>query len=280
MRMTEVQVITDSSTDVPPDVARRLGITVIPCLVRFGRKFYREGVDLTPQAFYALLRKTPVATSQPAVGVFEEIYRQAAERGRQIISIHSAGKLSGIYNAACSAARCLPQAVIEVVDSHSATLGAGLLSVAAAEAAQRGESLAAIADKVRNMVGRVRVFAVLDTLDYVRRGGRVTWALAIVGSLLSIKPLVMLREGQVDLLERPRTLSAALRRLVDRVGELGALEQMWVLHTRAPEAAERLADMLAGIFPREQMAIAEAGVAIAAHAGPGAVGAACLMSSG
>jgi DegV family protein with EDD domain len=129
------------------------------------------------------------------------------------------------------------------------------------------------------MTGRVRVLAVLDTLDYVRRGGRVTWALAMIGSLLSIKPLVMLTEGRVDLLERPRTLAVAMRRLVDRVRDLGTLEQVWVLHTQAPEAAERLAGLLTQVFPREQMTIAEAGVAIAAHAGPGAVGVACLVGS-
>lgn len=274
----DVQIITDSTTDIPPDLAQRLGITVIPCLVRFGEKFYRDGVDLTREAFYALLRQSPVATSQPPIGVFEQIYRQAAERGREILSIHAAGRLSGIYNAACAAARNLPQAIVEVIDSRSASLGAGLLAVAAAEAAQRGESLAAIAAQVQEMAGRVRVLAVLDTLDYIRRGGRVAWALAIIGSLLSIKPLVMLKEGQVDLLERPRTLSAALRRLVERVRELGPLEQVWVLHTQAPEAAARLADMLAALFPRERMVIAEAGVTIAAHAGPGAVGVACLVT--
>jgi fatty acid-binding protein DegV len=99
----------------------------------------------------------------------------------------------------------------------------------------------------------------------------------MIGSLLSIKPLVMLTEGRVDLLERPRTLSVAMRRLVDRISEMGTLEQLWVLHTQAPAAAERLADMLSSVFPREQMPIAEAGVAIAAHAGPGAVGVACLV---
>ncbi|MDH7485954.1 MAG: DegV family protein [Anaerolineae bacterium] len=275
----DVQIITDSTTDIPPDLAQRLGITVIPCLVRFGEKFYRDGVDLTREAFYALLRKGPVATSQPPIGVFEQVYHQAAERGREIISIHAAGRLSGIYNAACAAARNLPQAIVEVIDSRSASLGAGLLAVAAAEAAQRGESLATIAAQVQEMAGRVRVLAVLDTLDYIRRGGRVAWALAMIGSLLSIKPLVMLKEGQVDLLERPRTLSAALRRLVERVRELGPLEQMWVLHTQAPEAAARLADMLAALFPRERMVIAEAGVTIAAHAGPGAVGVACLVTN-
>jgi len=274
-----VKVITDSTADIPPELARRLGITVIPCLVRFGQKLYRDRVDLTHEAFYALLKKKrSVATSQPPVGVFEQVYRQAAERGRQIISIHAASRLSGIYNAACAAARNLPQAVIEVIDSHSASLGVGLLVVAAAEAAQKGESLAAIAAQVREMAGRVRVLAILDTLDYIRRGGRVAWALALIGSLLSIKPLIMLKEGQVDLLERPRTLRAALRRLVERVHELGPLEQLWVLHTRAPELAERLADMLATIFPRERMCIVEAGVTIAAHAGPGAVGVACLLS--
>jgi len=275
--MAGVQVVTDSSTDIPPDVTGRLGITVIPCLVRFGERFYREGIDLTRQAFYELLRKNPVATSQPSVGVFEQIYRQAADRGRQIISIHSSGRLSGIYNAASAAARNAPQAAIEVIDSHSASLGAGLLAVAAAEAAGRGESLTNIARNVREMAGRVRVLAVLDTLDYVHRGGRVSWALAMIGSLLSVKPLVMLTDGQVDLLERPRTLAAARRRLVERVRDLGSLEQMWVLHTQAADSAERLADMLSSVFPREKMTIAEAGVAIAAHVGPGAVGVACLV---
>jgi DegV family protein with EDD domain len=275
--MAEVQVVTDSSTDVPRDVAERLGITIIPCLVRFGEDFYREGVDLTREAFYALLRRKPVATSQPAVGVFEEMYREAADAGRDVISIHSAAKLSGIYNAACAAARNLPRAAIEIIDSRSASLGAGLLAVAAARAASGGESLSTISERVQEMADRVRVLAVFDSLDYVHRGGRVSWAVAMIGSLLSVKPMVLLKEGQVDLVERPRTLSAALRRLVARVGDLGPIEELWVLHTRAPEAARRLADMLSPLFPRGQMLIAEAGVAIASHAGPGAVGVACVV---
>jgi len=276
--MVDVQVVTDSSTDVPPEVAGRLGIAVIPCLVRFDGEFYREGVDLGRDAFYDLLLKSPVATSQPAVGVFEQIYRHAAERGRHIISIHSAAKLSGIYNAACAAARNLPQAVIEVIDSRSASLGAGLLAMAAARAARGGESLTAISERVQDMVERVRVFAILDSLDYVHRGGRVSWAVAMIGSLLSVKPVVLLTEGRVDLLERPRTLPAAMRRLVASVKDLGAVEQLWVLHTRAPESAQRLADMLSSTLPRGQVLIAEAGVAIASHAGPGAVGVACVVS--
>jgi DegV family protein with EDD domain len=220
-----------------------------------------------------------VATSQPAVGVFEEVYRQAAERSDQIISIHSSGSLSGIYSTAVSAARGTPGASIEVVDTRSASLGAGLLAVEAAKAASRGERLASIAELVRRLTDRVRVLAALDTLEYVRRGGRVSWARAMIGSLLSVKPIIMLSEGRVDLLERPRTLAVAMGRLVDRVRDLGPLGQLWVLHTQAPAAAERLADMLEHLLAREHMSVAEAGVAIAAHAGPGAVGVACLMGS-
>lgn len=275
-----VRVVTDSTADVPADMVAALGITVIPSYVVFGSESYRDGVELTKAQFYEKLltaEAVPV-TAAPSPHVYEEAYRGLAREADEIISIHAASRLSSLYSSATIGARGVSEATVAVVDSEQATMGYGWMVVAAAEAAQHGATLEQIVALVEGMKPRSRVLAVFDTLEFLYRGGRVAWVQAMLGTLLRIKPIVEVRLGEVLLLERARTLERALERLADRIRALGPLERAIVLHANAPDLAQRIAGELQTMIPDWDPLIGQAGVTIASHTGPGAVGIACVTA--
>ena len=278
--MPQVRVVTDSTADIPVPVAEALGIVVVPCYVHFGQETYLDGITLSREQFYARLASggVPPTTSQPPVGTFAEVYQRIAEQTKQIISIHPAANLSALYNAARLGAEMISNARIALIDSTQASMGTGWLAVLAARAAQAGQNLDQIVALIRDTIPRLRLLAVIDDLHYLQRSGRVGWVNALVGSLLNIKPLVMLKDGQVSLLEKIRSQTKALERLVTLMTGLGAWQEVAVLHANAPQAAEKVADMLALVYSRARILIAEAGTVISTHAGPGAVGLACVLA--
>jgi DegV family protein with EDD domain len=278
--MAIVQVVTESTADIPAGMAARLGITVVPSYVVFGTETYRDGVDLSREQFYAKLAATDVipTTATPPPGFYEEVYRQLAKETDEIISIHLAARLSGLYNVASMAAASISGARIAVIDSEQVTMGYGWLAVAAAEAARRGETMKQIVTMVEQAKLRSHVLAVLDTLEFVYRGGRVSWSQAMLGTLLRIKPIIEVQAGEVKLVERTRTHAHSLDQLIKLVQRLGHLDRAIVLHTNAPDRAERLADRLQEITPDWERLIGQAGVTVASHAGPGAVGIACVAA--
>lgn len=273
-----VRVVTDSTADIPAHMIAELGITVVPSYVVFGAESYREDVELTKQQFYEKLRTTHVipTTAAPPPAVYEEAYRGLAEEADEIVSIHLASRYSGLFNSAAVAARNVSGVQVKVVDSEQVTMGYGWMVVAAAESAQRGASVEQIVMLVEGMKPRTQVLAVLDTLEFLHRGGRVGWIRAMIGTLLRIKPIIEVRQGEINLLERARTLQRGLGRLVERVQALGPLERSIVLHTDAPDLAQRVADELQLSLATGDPLIHPAGVTIASHAGPGAVGIACV----
>ncbi|MEJ2734035.1 MAG: DegV family protein [Anaerolineae bacterium] len=275
-----VRVVTDSTADVPADMVSALGITVIPSYVVFGSESYRDGVELTKPQFYEklLTTQTVPVTAAPSPHVYGEAYRRLSREAGEIISIHLASKYSSLYSAATIGAREVSEATVAVVDSEQVTMGYGWMVVAAAEAAQQGATLAQIVALVEGMKPRSRVLAVLDTLDFLYRGGRVDWVQATLGTLLRIKPILEVRPGEILLAERVRTLERALVRLLDRIRALGPLERAIVLHANAPDLAHRMADQLQTLVPDWDRLIGQAGVTIASHAGPGAVGIACVTA--
>ncbi len=277
-----VRIVTDSTADIPAEMAARLGITVVPCYVVFGTETYQDGVDLSREQFYEKLTTTAVipTTAAPPPALYEQAYRQLAQETDEIVSIHLAARLSALYSSACKGAENVPQARIALVDSEQVTMGCGWLAVAAAEAARQGATLDQIVALVEEMKQRSWVLAVLDTLDFVYRGGRVSWVRAMLGTLLHVKPILAVRHSEVQLLERARTLERSLGRLVERVQALGPLERAIVLYANTPDRAELVADRLQalGIFPGGERLISQAGVTIASHAGPGAVGIACITA--
>jgi DegV family protein with EDD domain len=277
---TRVRVVTDSTADIPVAMAARLGISVVPSYVVFGSETYRDGVELTSTQFYRKLgeAKQIPTTAAPHPSVYEETYRHLARETDSIVSIHLASALSALHSCASVAARNMSGVQIAVIDSEQVTMGYGWMAVAAAEAAQRGDSLGEIVALVEGMKCRSRVLAVLDTLEFLYRGGRVSWAQAMIGTLLQIKPILEIRLGEVTLVERARTLERALSRLLDRIESLGPLERAIVLHANAPDWGERLADRLQAMAPGWERLIGQAGVTIASHAGPGALGIACVVA--
>lgn len=278
-----VKIVTDSTADIPAETAARLGITLVPTYVVFGTETYQDGVDLSREQFYEKLATTDriPTTAAPSPAVYEQVYRQLARETDEIVSIHLAARLSALYSSAFKGAEKVPQARIAIVDSEQVTMGYGWLAIAAAEAAQQGATLDQIVALVEEMKQRSWVLAVLHTLDFIYRGGRVSWVQAMLGTLLHVKPIIAVRQSEVKLLERARTLERSLDRLVERVQMLAPLERVIVLHANIPERAELVADRLQarGLLPDGERLIGQAGVTIACHTGPGAVGIACITKS-
>ena len=272
-------IVTDSTADIPGEVARRLDIAVVACQIHFGDQTYREGIDISRQEFFRRLRKLDqFTTSQPAVGVFAETYRRLLADGRPIVSIHLASRLSGVFNSAWLAANQVDPERITVIDGQQVSMCTGWLAIGAAEAARAGACVGEIIRQVTERVQRLCLFALIDDLQYLYRGGRVSWASSLLGNLFAIKPIIQVREGRADLIEKVRSLARGLDRVASLAAESGPLERVAVLHADAPDCAAELAERMSRIFPREQLLITEAGTVVSGHAGPGAVGVACLMA--
>lgn len=276
--LRRVQVVTDSTADLPPDLVARWGIVVVPLYVHFGEESFRDGMDLSLEAFLErLARGEHPTTSQPSVGAFKRAFQQLAAGGGEVISLHLASSLSGTCEAAMLAADQADGRVV-VVDTGLFSMALGWLVLAAVRAARAGCTLDEIVALVEEMKGRIFVPALLEDLEALRRGGRIGRVRQVAGSLLNIRPIITVREGEVLLLERVRTRRAGLRRLVEMVAAAGPLEQVAVVHAGVPQLAEQVADALAPVFPREQMLVTAAGQVTIAHVGAGAVGVAYVVA--
>lgn len=279
--MANVKIVTDSLADIPLSLMQGLDITIVPCTVQVGNKTYRDKLDLDTEGFYRLLASTPKppTTSNPAVGVFEETYRQLARTSRQIISIHVASSLSGTYNSARLAAQSVKQdapVMIEVLDSQQLSMAQGWLVVQAARAAARGDNLMQVVEFVESLRGCPRLIAMLDSLQYAQRSGRLGKAAGMVGAMLNVKPLLSIARGEVLPLGAARTQQAALERLVEIAVEQGLSQEVAVVHCYAEVLARRLKYMLMAQLPNGQITLAETGPVSGTHVGPGVVGLAWL----
>ncbi len=282
--MNKVKIVTDSSADVPCEIARALEIAVVPMNIHFGAETFLEGVTITTDQFYTrMVRDAPAImpkTSQPSPGAFIETYKRIAADCRDIISIHVSAALSGTYNSAVTAARQLNDskaAHITVIDSRNASMCLGWTVMAAAEAAQRGESYADIINLVLDMIPRLHIPSMLETLEYVKYGGRIGKAQAFLGTLLNVKPILGIEGGEVIPIEKARTKNKALERLVDITRQHSPFEDIAVMHTHSPATASEVVELIAPFHPRERIIVAETCAAIGAHVGPGAIGV-CVVS--
>lgn len=279
--MVAIRVVTDSTADIPPQVASALGITVIPDEIIFGQQVYRDGIDITLERFEALLRSSRhfPKTAQPGLGVFLETYRRLGQDGAAgILSVHVGHRLSGMCSTAQAAAAELSSKVrVAVVDSRQLSVAQGWQAIAAARKAQRGASFEEIVALAQRLPALAYAAAMLDSLDHVRRGGRLGRLAAVMGAVLQVKPLISVMDGRPELLGKVRTQRKALDRLVEHVGLKAPFLALAVLHVGVPQLAADLADRLAAFHPRDRIMVKEVGVAVATHLGPGAVGV-CLMS--
>jgi len=270
-----VRVVTDSACDLPESVVTELGIAVVPLSIRFGDDEFVDRRDLTPTEFWAKVASTPVLpqTAAPSVGAFEEAFRQLADDGATgIVCINLSARLSATLQAAEIAAKSLQGVCpVEIIDSASVTLALGNLCIAAARRAASGASLERVVEHVEDLKTRTRLYGALDTLENLKKGGRASGAQALLGSMLSIKPIVHLEDGEVAPTGRVRTRSKSLRFLVDKVKDEGTVENLGVLHGAAPDLDDLL-DMLDPLFPRDEVVIADVGPVVGTHAGPGVIG--------
>jgi DegV family protein with EDD domain len=277
-KTTNVKIVTDSLADIPPNLLDELDITNVPCLVRFGNTEYRDRVDLPPRAFYEKLKASSVlpTTAAPSCGEFEDVYQQLSQKTDEILAIHTIGSLSGIYNASRLAAKEFPNVQIELVDSRQVSMSLGWLVILAARAAQAGKRLDEIKALVQNALHRVHIVAMLDTLEYAQRGGRLGKGAALVGTLLNVKPLLSAERGEIVPVENVRSHRRAMERLVEIILNSGPVEEIAVVHANALDYAERLREMLGRVYPSKSILVSETGPVLGTHAGPGAIGIAWL----
>ncbi len=270
-----VKIVTDSSCDLPEALVAELGIDVVPLTIRFGAEELVDRRDLNPADFWARCATSavPPSTAAPAPGAFEEVFRAAAAAGAEgVVCVSLSSKLSATGESAQAAARAVADVVpVQVVDSLSVTLGLGMIAVELARRAAAGASVDEIVALARDIAARTKVFGSLDTLEYLKKGGRIGAAQALLGSILSIKPVIEVVDGKVEPGPKLRTRSRSLRWLADQVSAHPGAENLAVLHGDAPDVDALLA-LLAPHFDRERIVVGQLGAVVGAHTGPRTIG--------
>ena len=275
--MADVKVVTDSSCDLPASIADELGIEIVPLKIRFGDDEFVDRRDLSPKQFWARCATSPVLpeTAAPSAGAFEEAFRAAKAAGAEgVVCINLSSKRSATYQAAQMAANALKDELpVRVIDSLSVTMGLGNITISAARLAAAGKSIDDVAGAAEDLVHRTRVLGTLDTLENLKKGGRIGGAKAMLGSMLSLKPVIWVNDGVVEEESKQRTRSRALRYLVDKVAEQATLgiEDLAVMHGDAPDLDEFL-DLLDPLVGRDNIVIGDIGAVIGTHAGPRVIG--------
>ena len=272
-----IRIVTDSSADLPPALARRWDITVVPCYVITDDHSYRDGVDISPEEFYSRLESSSrlPTTAQPSVADFQAVYDELVGEGHQVVSIHISAKLSGTVDSANQARAALGEegnAGIEVVDSQLASIPLGLLVLSAAQRARDVQSHTQLTESVRAEAPLTNGYFALETLEYLQKGGRIGKAQAFLGSVLSVKPILTLHDGEAHPLERPRNRERAFKRLVELANEMAPLRQLAVIHSTEPDRVEALRESLSDLLPSEEVVVARFGPTLGTYLGPKALG--------
>jgi DegV family protein with EDD domain len=279
--MSRVAVITDSASDLTPAQAKAGNVTIVPLLVYFGEKEYRAGDNMSAEDFWAELTRPGAPfprTSAASPGAFKDAYDKAFADGvDEVVCVTVGSKLSATIKSAQVAKEMLPGKSIHVVDTETASLGQGLLALTAGAMAAVGASGAEIVANIERRRSTIRLFIVLDTLEYLKRGGRISAAQAAIGSVLSVKPIITIDEGVVETADRPRTRGKARARLLELFADVKGPERVAILDCKAPEVASFADDLAQQLkFPREEMTFNLVGPSVGPHVGPGAYGAVVL----
>ena len=269
-----VKIVTDSTSDLPSQVAEELGITVVPVYLRFGDKVYRDGVDISHSEFYQKLVTSPVhpSTSQPPPLDFANVYGKLSKETDEVVSLHLSRKTSGTYDSALRGREMVGSGCrIEVVDTLFVSMGLGLIVMAAARLAKAGENLQAVMDEIRQAILQIRIFGVFDTLKYLLLGGRISRARALVGTLLNVKPLLTMRDGELVQAGLARTRAKGVERLFDFAKNALNIQELAIVHSTTPDEASSLRKRIASIVDEGRIHIARLGPALGVHGGPGAL---------
>jgi len=279
--MASVKIVTDSTSDLPPQVARDLGITVVPLYVHFGEEVFQDGVDISGNEFYRRLTEGPVLpkTSAPSPDTFRQVYNDLAKDADGVLSLHISSKLSATYESAlvgCDGTDC----PVSVMDSRSVSMGLGLPAIVAARAANDGATLQEIVELVYNAITRIRVYTMVGTLEYLRKGGRIGKAQWLLGSLLKIKPVLEIADGHVVGIGKKRSHAKAVDKVRQITESLGDIEEMSIVYNTNPEEAKSLGRSVGSLIPEEKIIYTTFGPVIGTYVGPGSIGIVSLLKDG
>lgn len=269
-----VKIVTDSLSDITDDLARELGVTVVPLYVRFGEEVYRDRVEITTDEFYHKLVHGDIlpTTTQPSPGDFLNVYKKLAKETDEILVITVSGVLSGTYQSALQAKDMVEdKCQIEVIDSRKVAMSLGLIVVEAAKAAKAGAKLDELADLVRKAMPRSHLVIYFDTLKYLAKGGRIGKAQGLMGAMLSIKPILTIKDGEMAPLTRVRSPAAGMDYLYNFVPGFPKIEALAVEHATTPAEADELVERLSSILPKERIYRSIVSPVLGTHAGPNAI---------
>jgi DegV family protein with EDD domain len=271
-----IAIVTDSTADLPKDIVEKHGITVVPLNVRFGMEEFKDGIDIDNDEFYRRLQTESElpTTSQPSLGDFAEVYRSLLAEHDGIVSVHISGKLSQTINSADQGAREVDQGgeKIKTIDTGQVTIPLGLIVIEAANAAASGADLAGVVDVVEDAMTRARFYGMVDTLDYLIKGGRIGRAKGFIGGLLKVTPIITLEDGESSPVASPRTRRKALAKLKELIEEGAPFDQLGMYYSTEPEEIDKLAADLAHLAPEGGVMISQIGAVVGTHAGPSSLG--------
>ena len=280
MKMS-IKVITDSTSDITSDLAKKFDIRVVPIYVRFGDTVYRDGVDIGTDEFYQKLSTSPdhPATSQPNPEDFASIYSEYLNRTDGIVSIHISSKISGTYNSATLAKKTLGDLpAIEVIDSKLNSAGLGLVVMAAARLAQSGAGLSEVINEANRAVNQVHMFGMFETMKYLARSGRVNKAIAAASGILNVMPLLTFHDGEIIRAGLVRTVNKGIDRIYDFVKGNIPISELIIIHSKVEDQADKLKQRLSEFIKEEIISISELGSSLGVHGGPGVLLAAIRRS--
>jgi DegV family protein with EDD domain len=268
-----VKIVTDSTSDLPEDLARELGVTVVPLSVFFGEEAYKDGVEITREQFFERLTSGGIHphTSQPSVEDFVAVYKDLTSQGHEVVSVHVSDKMSGTMNSARLARAELQDAKIELVDTGLAALGLGMVVKFTAEAANAGQSFDKVVAAAHEASANTNCFFVPATLEFLQKGGRIGKAGAVIGGLLSIKPILTVHNGEVHPYTKVRTESKAIAKMLEIATDGGPYAEVAIIHEGQSEAAAVLMDHLASLSDKPVVQ-GKIGAVVGVHTGPGAIG--------
>jgi DegV family protein with EDD domain len=268
----KVKIVTDSTSDIGQEVARSLGITVVPIYIRFGNRVYHDGVDLAAEDFYKMLETSPVhpATSQPTPEDFARIFTECAGETEGIISIHISSKISGTYNSALLAStkvdsRCR----IKIIDSKFNSGGLALVVMEAARMAQAGMKMDEIIENTYKTIGRVDMLGMFDTVKYLSMSGRVKRIILAAASILKIRLLLKFRDGEIVQAGLARSFDRGMGKLYDYVRGAKNIEELLIVHSMVPDKARELKSRISGFIDENKISILHMGAGLGVHGGPG-----------
>jgi DegV family protein with EDD domain len=267
-----VRIVTDSCSDLSPEQANELGISIIPLYVRIGHESYRDGVDISHDEFYKKLESSPVHpnTSQPTPDDFAKVYKELSKETDEIISIHISDKLSGTCNSARQGIEiAATKSNITVVDSEAVTMGLGIIAMSAARMAQKGESLAQVLKETREAIKETHLFGTFDTLKYLLLGGRIGKVKALLGSVLNVKPVITCHDGELAPIGNVRTRTKGVEKLFEFVKNALNIQELAVIHSTTPGEAHSLRNRFISLVEGNRLHIAQLCPALGVHGGPG-----------